>query len=554
MIARVSMLVVILGGTAQAAPDPDPMVNGNLRPPEAEVHKTGTKIDIPAVPSFDLPPPNADGSHSPKELRIKGKKLLDTEVTVKGVITWAYDCPTAIRTPGMTDKEVQKQIDDDPTVCERAKFYVGDSVTTPVEKSMWVVDVPRPYNKLELQRIKKSERTMPDRCEPGEKDPKRSICPPYKVGDEVVMIGEWTLSSPHSERNSDGLLVYRAMKNVTQRWETPAAGAPAPSVPTPSRSQPAIGAAPLPPIGKPVRAKVRQSEMDESIRALNDGLRAYGQKQWDTAIERYTKAVDRWKGNHSAWYGLSAAYAQRRNWAKAADAAGAAVALEPDFAMYRLVYGRMLYEKLLWQAKEDQARKENKKPDEVDVDASAINFEKPLGELRQAVKLNPGLWRAHYLIGAIYRNAGQPKPAATSFSTAVASGPTDAAPWIALAELYRAWDYTDQAIKVAQQGTLAVPSASEQSELWFEVGMGYDDKRLDDKAIEAFTKSLDGRKDNHKAKFARGQASFRKGDYAAARRDLEEFSKSGGGSLEFYRQQASRILMDIAVKASLKKK
>jgi tetratricopeptide (TPR) repeat protein len=80
--------------------------------------------------------------------------------------------------------------------------------------------------------------------------------------------------------------------------------------------------------------------------------------------------------------------------------------------------------------------------------------------------------------------------------------------------------------------------------------MGYDDKRVDDKAIEAFDKALEARKDNHKAKFARGQAYYRKGEYTKAKRDLEEFSKSGGASVEFFKQQASRMLMDIAAKSA----
>src|SRR5206468_2544970 len=97
----------------------------------------------------------------------------------------------------------------------------GDDKATPVEKSLWIVDVPRPYNKLEMERMKKPERNLPDRCEPGEKDPKKNICPPYAVGDEVVITGSFKTSSPHSERNSDGLVVYKKMKNVTQNWETP---------------------------------------------------------------------------------------------------------------------------------------------------------------------------------------------------------------------------------------------------------------------------------------------------------------------------------------------
>jgi len=192
-----------------------------LNGPEAEVRKTEVKLNLPPVPPFDLPPAPSDGSHTVKELRVKGKKLLESDITVKGVITWAYDCPTAVRQPGMSDKDLQKMIDDDPTKCERPKFYVGDQADTPPEKSMWVVDVPRPYNKLEMERMKKPERNLPDRCEPGEKDPKKNICPPYAVGDEVSVTGTFKMSSPHSERNSDGLLVYKKMKNITQNWETP---------------------------------------------------------------------------------------------------------------------------------------------------------------------------------------------------------------------------------------------------------------------------------------------------------------------------------------------
>ncbi len=204
-----------------------------LKGPDAEVRKSDVKLSLPAVPPFELPAANTDGSHSVKELRVKGRKLLDSDITVKGIVTWAYDCPTAVRQPGMTDKDVQKMIDEDPTKCERAKFYIGDTADTPAEKSLWVVDVPRPYNKLEIERIKKQDRTLamyPDRCEPNEKDPKKMICPPYAVGDQVEIHGTWKMASPHSERNSDGLLVYKSLKNITKGWETPPAdpNAPAP--------------------------------------------------------------------------------------------------------------------------------------------------------------------------------------------------------------------------------------------------------------------------------------------------------------------------------------
>jgi hypothetical protein len=212
-----------------------------LKGPDAEVKKTDVKLDLPAVPAFDLPAAPADGSHSVKELRVKGKKLLDTELTVHGFVTWVYDCKTSLRKAGEDDKVLQARIDEDPTLCERPKFYIGDTAATPPEKSLWVVDVPRPYNALEVKRIKKKDRIEPDRCEPDEKDKMKSVCPPIAVGDEVEVKGEFKTSSPHSERNSDGLMVYKSMKNTTQGYESPppvepppgAGGAPAGGAPAP---------------------------------------------------------------------------------------------------------------------------------------------------------------------------------------------------------------------------------------------------------------------------------------------------------------------------------
>jgi hypothetical protein len=191
-----------------------------IQGPAAEVHKTDVKLDLPAVPAFDLPPAPGGDMHAVKELRVKGKKLFDTDITVHGFITFSYDCATAVRKPDESDKDLQKRLDEDPTLCERPKFYIGDAKDTPAEKSLWVVDVPRPYNKLEMERMKKPDRNLPDRCEP-KADPKTNICPPYALGDEVTVTGSFKMSSPHSERNSDGLLVYKKMKNVTQTWETP---------------------------------------------------------------------------------------------------------------------------------------------------------------------------------------------------------------------------------------------------------------------------------------------------------------------------------------------
>jgi tetratricopeptide (TPR) repeat protein len=290
---------------------------------------------------------------------------------------------------------------------------------------------------------------------------------------------------------------------------------------------------------------------NDSIRAANDGAKAYGQKQYDTAVAAYTKATERWSDNHVAWYGLAGAYWGKQDASKASDAAGHAVQIAPEQAMYQLLYGWFLYEKAVQTAREDQGRRENKKPEEIIPDLTNVNFEKALQHLKEAIKLNNDLWRAHYCIGRIYRDTGKSKEAADELTRALQYGPTEPQPWVALAEVYRQWDFPEQAIQVAEQGTAIVPGANEKSDIWYEAGMGYDDKRSDAKAIDAFSKSLESRRDNHKAKFQRGQAYFRKGDFGNAKRDLEEFAKTGGASVEFAKQQAQKMLLEIAQKSAL---
>ncbi len=505
---RSTLALLLVSTVAGATP---PMKAHDLVPPAPEVAHTDVKVDLPALPSFELPA----GPLTVKRLRVAGKPLLGQRVVLHGVITFAYDCAKQIRKPGETDRAVHARIDADPTLCERPKFYIGDDKTTPRDKSLWVVDVPRPYNKLELRNIAKADRNAPDRCEPNEKDPAKRVCPPYQVGDEVIVDGTFALASPHSERNSDGLVVYSAMQNVSHKWTTPGAKLDATMVATPGApAAPARSAAVtrVPP-GSPDPAKRL-----ESIKHANDGNKALATRRLDDARAEYRAATDAWDGNHVAWYGLGAAQAFATKWPEAADAFEHAVARAPDVAMYRMWYGIALYE------------------DHRADDAAA--------QLAEAVQLEPQLWRAHYYLGRIARDADRPHDAAEQFALAIRANPRQAAPYIALGEQLRRWDYSDQAIQVLAQGVMNEPS----SDMWFALGTAYVDKSLLDKAIEAFGKALDLDAANHKARFQRGVAYFHRGDYAQAKTDLEDFMKADS-KLGFEQAVAGEILGDIAAKA-----
>jgi tetratricopeptide (TPR) repeat protein len=287
--------------------------------------------------------------------------------------------------------------------------------------------------------------------------------------------------------------------------------------------------------------------LNDSRTAQAKGNKELGAKQLDSAIADFQKATARYHDNHLAWYGLGGAYAEKGDWTKASEAFAVAVQIADDQPMYQMWYGVSLYNKAVADARDDQARRQNKKPEEItDPDLSGVNFDTAMQHLQAAIKLNADMWRAHYFLGKIYEFNDKPKDAAGEFTKAITADPRQQAPYVALSELYLKWDDTDLAIKVAQQGTVNVVAQTEVSNIWFDLGRGYDDKRMDNEAIDAYTKAIDASRDDHKALFQRGQAYYRKGDYTHAKHDLEDFSKSGGASLAFDKQEASRMLMDIS--------
>ena len=142
----VACAIAMAAAPALAAPMPGP-------PPEV---KAGPKVELPAIPDFAIAPMVGD-VHDVKELLAMAPAYFGTDVKVRGYIIWIYDCVTDVRKPGESRMAAQHRIDDDPTQCERPKFYLGSQKTTPPDLGLWVVDVPRPPNKLEKERLPKEE-------------------------------------------------------------------------------------------------------------------------------------------------------------------------------------------------------------------------------------------------------------------------------------------------------------------------------------------------------------------------------------------------------------
>ena len=287
---------------------------------------------------------------------------------------------------------------------------------------------------------------------------------------------------------------------------------------------------------------------NESIRRTNAGAKALSAKQHETAILELKEATRALKDNHYAHYLLGEAYRGKKDYAHAAESLGEAVRLKPDNVMYQMMYGVSLYDKEVAQAREDQARLQNKKPNEIQVDLSQLSFDQAEQHLQAAVKLNGDLYYEHHYLGRIARETGRPREAAEEFSKAIVANPREPAPYVALGELYRKWDYPDQAIQVLTQGVEHVPGQADKSDLYYVLGMAYTDKQDDTKAIEAFTHAIETRKDNHVAKFMRGQAYIHKGELKKGDKDLEEFGKAAGSNQSTNKSIAQKLRFSIAAK------
>ena len=179
-----------------------------LKGAEAEVKVAQVDLDLPPVPEFKLPEANADGTHPVREMRLRGTRYVDTEITVRGHVTWIYDCAMELRTPEMSEQELKRILTDEPERCNPPNIYLGESADTPASKSIWVVDVPRPPRQDELRAFDaETLRTMKDAW---------SAMPTTAVGDEVLATGTWAQSSPSGFRNEDGLLVFKRLQNVSR--------------------------------------------------------------------------------------------------------------------------------------------------------------------------------------------------------------------------------------------------------------------------------------------------------------------------------------------------
>jgi tetratricopeptide (TPR) repeat protein len=368
----------------------------------------------------------------------------------------------------------------------------------------------------------------------------RPAMPRVALGDYVVVTGTWG-EAVGPERAIEPVLRFAAAER----------GVPAPAS---AASEPAIAAKDLQidldvAAQTPMRKFVDDVTLNASLGHLNACNKALAARQYDDAIAACREATQVWDGNHLAWYAWAGAHLARREWPQARAAIEHAVALRSDQAMYQLYLGIALYETERQLARDAQARREHKKPDDVEVDPAGLKLDAARDALLAAVRAAPDAWRAHYYLGRVYRDLDDARPAAVQFTAAIKTHPGFRSAYVALIELYRRWDYVDQALAVALLGTRQLP-ATDAADLWFEAGMAYDVRHADDKtidkAIDAFGHAIAIRPGDALSKLQRGQLYYGTGDLEHAKLDLDDALRSADPRMVSSKPLVTRLLGLIA--------
>lgn len=501
-------------------------------PPEIIPAAATTKLDLPALPSFDLPP-SEPGFIGPRELRVRGRRHLGTQVQAKGYVTWVYDCAAALsaKSPKAKRAAIQRSIDEDPSLCELPKLALGETKTTPRGESITVVEVPRPPSKRERKRLPAAELAA------------WPAVPKVSVGDYVVVSGQWTTKAPRGDADSEGLLVYAGLSEAAPPAPTPAT-AIAPAAPRPTEPDAPPFVVTQAPMRKVVPVKVRA----ESITQLGDCNRAAATRDFDSAIRACRAATATWEGNHLAWYTLASSHMAKGQWPEARATVSRAVALRPDLGMYQLYHGVAIYEE------EQQARNagvvgSSDASGVSSVDTANAALIAARDAFRRAIRLNPALWRAHFYLARTYRDLDDSRRAAEHFVGTLKAYPSYRYAYLALVELFRRWGYLDSALAYAELGTRQVAGV-EAVELWISVGMLCEERGAQSQALEAFGKALALRPEDGRAHLQRGQLLFRVGDLTAAKLDLEAALQSNDAQIVVLRPFIRELLMKVEGGAS----
>jgi tetratricopeptide (TPR) repeat protein len=246
------------------------------------------------------------------------------------------------------------------------------------------------------------------------------------------------------------------------------------------------------------------ASQSHSLSLMNEGVRAYKEGSYGSAVERLREAIDKWPDNAQAHYLLGQIYLHKyQEPDKAATHFGHATRLDPSMTDYWYQHGAALTEI----KRDDEAR----------------------ASLLKALELKKDHGEAHYRLGILAERAGDPKQAAAHYGDSVQANPRIPWAYYNLGDLYIRNNKFHEALQVFENGTGNNP---EHAEMFHGLGVAQLSLGRPDDARRALETAISFKKPYPSASYNLSLAFRGLKDPRAEGTHLENFLKEARGGKE----------------------
>jgi tetratricopeptide (TPR) repeat protein len=228
-------------------------------------------------------------------------------------------------------------------------------------------------------------------------------------------------------------------------------------------------------------------------------------KNFDCAIDGYTKLIALQPQSGEAYYGRGRAYNKKGDFARGIIDFNKAIELQPAYAEAYTYRGA----------------------------ANAVlgKFDEAINDLTKAIQLNPQIYDAYYNRGLAHRNSGNRDQAIKDFETAIALDPKEPKGFFERGFTYNGQGNRDEAIRDFNK---AIDLNSQSSDAHRERGMAYLFEGNIDQAIKDLDKALELNRKDPLTWYHRALAYGNRGNHDQAKRDFTQAIELDPGLAEAY--------------------
>jgi tetratricopeptide (TPR) repeat protein len=254
----------------------------------------------------------------------------------------------------------------------------------------------------------------------------------------------------------------------------------------------------------------------------------YDKRNYDQAIEDYSKAIELNPQYADAYSNRGNAYYDKRNYDQAIEDYSKAIELNPQYAIAYYNRGNAYYNKRNYdQAIEDYSKAIELNPQYADAYSNRgnayydkRNYDQAIEDYSKAIELNPQYAIAYYNRGLAYYNKRNYDQAIEDYSKAIELNPQYADAYSNRGNAYYNKRNYDQAI---EDYSKAIELNPQYAIAYSNRGNAYYDKRNYDQAIKDYSKAIELNPQYADAYSNRGNAYYDKRNYDQA---IEDYSKA----------------------------